>query len=84
MKKVKILKLSPDSRYLQKLALKTSVRGGTIKGAQQKLRFLQFLQKLRKIGEIAVFAEINLGKWKFSSPSGSRLVPSRYLSVFLG
>ena len=29
------------------------------KGAQQKLRFLQFLQKLQKIGEIAVFAKIN-------------------------
>ena len=34
MKKLKILKLSPDFRYLQKLALNYRVRGGTLKVEQ--------------------------------------------------
>ena len=44
------------SQFLLKLT-KSSVRGGR-RVSSHCLQFLRFLQKLRKIGEIAIFAKI--------------------------
>ena len=48
------------SQFLLKLT-NTSVRGGR-RVPGKKLQFLRFLQKLRKIGEISVFAKIQMRK----------------------